>query len=214
MISTKDLSCMPEIENLRRICKGISALEIIMSGDWEMRYYSYIPDWDEGEEVFEMRDGGGRHMLVLFRPEGCVISGIDGEYYDAGLDAPKIENITLGLPEAFREFMFGEPVKSLKSTFCVWRTGGDTKWRRGDIHETQGEDGSEEMLDIFDPNLQKYVDFCKWYYESEPPLDIVRRVYEGEPLTFEMVKRLNGEREDMEPIREELCEIGYPNTLS
>jgi hypothetical protein len=30
--------------------------------------------------TFEMRDGGGQHLLILFRKEGCVINGIHNKY--------------------------------------------------------------------------------------------------------------------------------------
>lgn len=210
MISTKDLSCMLGIDDLRRVCKGISALEILMSKEWDMRYYSYNPNWGDDEEVFEMRDGSEQHMLILFSPNGCVISGIDGECYDWERGIPKIEDITDGLPKVFHEFMYGEPVKSLKSTFCIWTRNG-AAWSTGNIGDR--DDGSEDMLDILDGTPQKYADFCKWYYEIEIPLNIVEKVYSKTTLTLEMFKLLNSERDDIDTIRAELCEIGYPNTL-
>lgn len=210
MISTKDLSYMLKAGDLQRVCKGISALEIIMSEDWDIRYYSYNSEWGEKEEVFEMRNGSDQHMLILFGLNGCAISGVDEELYDWERDIPKIEDITLGLPGDFHEFMYGEPVKSLKSTFCIW-TVNDAEWNTGTINNVN--DGSKIMLDILDGNPQKYIDFCKWYYETELPFDIVEKVYRGEPLTLEMIACLNSERDDMDAIKSELIEIGYPNTL-
>lgn len=41
MITSKNLSSLPDIQKLKQICKSISALEIIMELEWLMRYYSY-----------------------------------------------------------------------------------------------------------------------------------------------------------------------------
>ena len=57
MITSQNLSDLPDIQKLKQICKSISALEIIMEQEWEMRYYSYNPSWDIDEEVFEMKSG-------------------------------------------------------------------------------------------------------------------------------------------------------------
>lgn len=212
MLSTKDLSSMLEIEQLRSVCRGIAALEIIMTKETDLRYYSYHPCWSESEEVFEMTNGSEQHMLILFHPEGCVISGIDEERYDWENDLPNREAVTLGLPEVFSEFMYDEPIKTMKSTFCIWKLHG-TEWERGQIMEGSQPDGSENMLQLLDGNPQKYVDFCQWYYETNIPVDIVKIIYNGEAITPEMIKKLNEKRTDLHLMRKELCQMGYPNTL-
>ena len=40
MLTSKNLSSLPDIQKLKQICKSISALELIMEQEWEMRYYS------------------------------------------------------------------------------------------------------------------------------------------------------------------------------
>ena len=64
MITSKNLSSLPDIQKLKQICKSISALEIIMELEWLMRYYSYNLSWDVDEEVFEMRSGCEEEMLI------------------------------------------------------------------------------------------------------------------------------------------------------
>ena len=210
MISSKDLSQMLNIGDLRRVCKGISALEVIMSEEWDMRYYSFNSEWGENEEAFEMRNGSGQHMLILFNSYGCAISGVDEERYDWENNIPKVEDIALGLPDAFYEFMYDEPVKSLKSTFCIW-AGNNGKWITGNTDSS--DDGSKDMLELLDGDPEKYVNFCKWYYETDIPVQIVEKAYRGEAITMEMVKCLNSERDDLDTIKSELKEIDYPNTL-
>ena len=212
MITSQNLSDLPDIQKLKQICKSISALEIIMEQEWEMRYYSYNPSWDIDEEVFEMKSGCEEEMLILFNKHGSVISGINNETFDWEADIPKIENLTKGLPEQFYDFIYNEPIKTRKSTFCIWRTIADSEWQTG---ETVEPDGSEDILYLLDGDPKKYVEFCEDYYEKEIPLDIVEKIYQGESISLDMILKLNDELEDedIETIKNKLEEIKYSNTL-
>ena len=212
MITSQNLSDLPDIQKLKQICKSISALEIIMEQEWEMRYYSYNPSWDIDEEVFEMKSGCEEEMLILFNKHGSVISGINNETFDWEANIPKIENLTKGLPKQFYDFIYNEPIKTRKSTFCIWRTVVDSEWQTGETIEL---DGSEDILYPLDGDPEKYVEFCEDYYDKEVPLDIVEKIYQGEPITLEIIYKLNDEIEDkdIEIIKNELEEIKYPNTL-
>lgn len=211
MLSTQDLAALPDAAALQRLCKSLAALDAINSPDPEYRYYSYDARWDVGEEFFEMNDGEGDQLLVLFRLEGCVVNG-----YADGLDQPDKAQVTRGLPDAFEEFMFGEPVNSIGTTFCLWYTPAHG-WQTG-VAETD-EDGSEELLDIFDNQPDTYADWANEYYLDETerePLDTddVARVYQHEPLTKAVVLALNNELEDWPQLEADLEAIGYPYEFS
>ena len=51
MLSTKDLSGLPDIGCLKNFCKGLAALDIIMlEEEWSfIRHYSYNPVWRKGK---------------------------------------------------------------------------------------------------------------------------------------------------------------------
>ena len=53
MISTKDLSGLPNAERLKNFCKGLAALDIIMvEEEWSfIRHYTYNPAWRKGKEA-------------------------------------------------------------------------------------------------------------------------------------------------------------------
>ena len=74
MISTKDLSGLPNAERLKNFCKGLAALDIIMlEEEWSfIRHYTYNPAWRKGKEAFFATDGSDQSMIVMFVPEGCV----------------------------------------------------------------------------------------------------------------------------------------------
>lgn len=210
MISTQNPANLPDAATLQPICKGMAVLDAINSPDWEYRYHSYDPAWGEQEAVFQLNTGEGDEMLILFRPEGCCING----YVDTYAQPDKAQ-VTQGLPAAFEEFMFGEPVSSIGTTFCLWYTPA-TGWQTGVI-DKDADDGSEEMLYLLDGRPESYTEWANEYFVEDtgrPLLDVadVTRVYQGQPLTREVVQRLNPEieAEDLEALAAELQEIGYP----
>ena len=107
MISTKDLSGLPNVECLKNFCKGLAALDIIMvEEEWSfIRHYTYSPAWRKGKEAFFATDGSDQSMIVMFVPEGCVINGVDSELYDWEEKLPHIEDLTEGMPPALQKLM-------------------------------------------------------------------------------------------------------------
>ncbi len=211
MISTTNYGALPAAPVLQRLAQALAVLDAINSPDWEYRYYSYNPSWGENEELLEMRDGEGDQMLVLFRPEGCVINGFLHEY-----DQPAKAQVTDGLPAAFADFMAGEPVASIGTTFCLWYTpaGG---WQTGTV--ANEDDGSEDMLAIFDNQPATYAEWATEYYLDETdrrPIApaAVAPVYQHEVLTKKMALALNEELEDWTMLATDLQEIGYAYNFS
>jgi len=208
MISTKKIYLLPDRRKLQTICKSISVLDAILSQNWGYRYYSYNAKWAENEEFFEMRDGSGNQILILFRPDGCVINGFahESQQQEKGL-------LTQDLPSIFDEFIFDEPVKTIGTTFCIWTTE-EKKWQVGQIENY--EDNSAKMLWIFDGNPQTYLDWATDYFEESfketgIPLETVSKIYAGQTLTEEMVLRIVEDIEDWEQLKSDLIEIGYPH---
>lgn len=211
MISTQNHAGLPDNKALQRLCKALAVLDAINSPEPEYRYYSYDATWDVGEEFFEMNDGEGDQMLVLFRPEGCVING-----YADGLEQPEKSRITRGLPEVFDEFVFGEPVNSIGTTFCLWHTLR-YGWQTGPLDNE--DDGSEDLLDIFDGNPDTYAEWANEYYldetEREPiETEAVASIYRHEPLTKALALSINSELDDWTALEVDLQAIGYPYEFS
>ncbi len=208
---TSDLSFnLAAPADLQRLGQALAALDAINSPDPEYRYFTYSPGWGEREAVFEMNDGEGDQLLVLFRPEGCVLNG-----YLLGYDAPPVAELTQGLPAAFREFMLGEPVASIGTTFCRWYTpaGG---WQASPV--AHAEDGAEELLFIFDNQPATYAEWATEYYTDETdrpaiPAAAVAPLYHHQSLTKALALAINPELEDWPALAAELEIIGYPHEL-
>lgn len=211
MISTKELQLLPDSNRLRDICKAMAVLDAILCQDWVYRYYSYNSDWSADEEFFEMRNGEGDQLLILFNNAGAVING-----YSAETEQQKKEQLTHGLPETFQEFIFGEPVNSNGTTFCLWKTV-DQEWKTG--INTAADNHSEEMLSTLDGNPATYVKWATDYFKGSYhttgiPLDTVTMIYNQEPLTKDMVLSLVDHLEDWEQLLDDLAEISYPHHLT
>lgn len=185
----------------------MAVLDAILCQDWTYRYYSYNSEWSEEEEFFEMRNGEGDQLLILFRKEGTVING-----FSIDAEQEKKEKLTAQLPAVFHEFIFGEPVNSTGTTFCVWKLEGED-WKTGTISEN--DDHSEELLTALDGKPGTYAvwatDYFKGHYkETGIPIDVVTRIYSHEPLTEDMVLSIIDQTQDWELLKEDLTEISYP----
>lgn len=210
MISTKDYSLLPDRNTVQATSKAISVLDAILSPDWEYRYYSYNNNWADDEEFFEMRDGAGDQMLVLFRPDGCVINGYAHEF-----EQPNKAQLTTNLPAIFEEFIFGEPVNSVGTTFCLWTTE-QKNWQIGEIEHH--ENASEEFLNVLDGNPQTYTDWAVEYFDeneidASALLTLATKIYAGQALSKEMVLAVVKSFADWEQLEADLEEIGYPSAL-
>jgi len=244
-ISTQNLKLLPAGKELQKLCKSISALEAIICTEWEYRYYSYNKDWSEKEEFFEMRNGSGDQMLILFNAEHVVINGFAHESEMngwktiimegkqsfiqklLGLKKEKTESVQEiwsgvvdQLPEVFNEFIWGEPVKSIGTTFCIWQTKSDSEWEIGKIGFPKNDytDGSRDLLQLLDGNPLTYKTWAEEYYEEtfedhELKLELVGKVFNGTMITRDLVNQINPELEDFDQLKSDLNAIGYEYNL-
>ena len=206
MISTRNPQSLPDKIDLQRICKAISVMDAIISQEWQFRYYSYISNWDAKEECLQMRNGSGDEMHILFLEIGCAINGFCHE-----LEEKDKTKITSSLPHIFDDFIFGEPVKSIETTFCLW-TEDLKNWQVGELDNY--DDNSENMLHIFDGNPKTYCDWAEDYYELEVSVEIATKIYKGETITREDVLSIAQNVEDWEQLEADLNEIEFPYNFS
>lgn len=245
-ISTENLNLIPNPKDLQKLCKSISALEAIICPDWEFRYYSYQKDWGVNEECFEMRSGQGDHMLILFSNKGTCINGfaykseMNGWKYEPIKKQKSLINKLLGLrkeskteliqeikrgvvtelPEVFKEFVFGEPVKSIGTTFCIWNTENESGWKTGKIEFPNDEykDGSEHILHLLNANPLSYKEWAEERYQEELKnrelqLTFIEKIYSGISVTRELVLQFNPNFKEFEKLKNDLNEIGFDNEI-
>jgi hypothetical protein len=107
-------------------------------------------------------------------------------------------------------------VNSIGTTFCLWYTPAHG-WQRGIVENV--DDGSEELLYIFDNQPATYAEWATEYYTDESdkkPVTAaaVAPIYRQEPVTKAKVLALVDEVEDWTMLATDLQEIGYPYEFS
>lgn len=210
MTSTADLSALPDIDGFRRVTRALAMLDAILSPDWEFRYYSFNSRWGDGEMMASMRNGEGDHWFALICPAGVALHGLAHEAPSFTPDQPH-PAIFGSLPPEFKTNFHDEPAfVTANSTYCIWRRAADDRWHCGAPPELCAQDGSEDFLPILLGQPQHYVEFAADYYERQLDLADVAAVYGHQPLSEELVGRLNPDV-SLDDLEDDIDEIGYPD---
>ena len=94
-------------------------------------------------------------------------------------------------------------------SYCMWSAPGEDGWKTGrPPFDTLWEVPLSRLHLLLDDPHQ-YAHWAAEYYERQVPCELVARVQSMEPLSPQMIERLNPKA----PIRElvqELAEIGFP----
>jgi len=215
MISTRDLSLLPDVHGLRRTLQSMAMLDAILCPEWQYRYYSFNAAWATAEQMGSMRNGSGDDFFVHFGPSGCWIKGFAHE----AQMTPYRENparvwpgVLDAVPHEFADCL-REPAFSVEEvTFCIWRRAADREWHIGPIEFPGGEtdpDGSIYLLSRLDGRPETYRSWATEYFDRELSLAAVRHVYQHRPLTSQIVAQLNPEM-SLAQLAADRNEIGYP----
>lgn len=213
MVSSHDLTRMPDLAGFRRLTRSLAVLDAVMSPQWEYRYYSFDPSWGDGEMMASMRDGSGDHWFAVLCTAGAALVGLAHESpgYKPGEPHP---GVFAGLPEVFDANLRQEPAfETSNATFCVWRLWEQERWHSGAStgHELPRKDGSAQLLSILEGRPEQYKAFAEDYFEREIGLADVAAVYEHQTIDRGLITRLNPEA-DVAAVEEELRTLGYPES--
>ena len=183
---------------LRRRCQAIAVLDAIASPEWEGRRYSWNPNWDDGEQVLEGRDGQGDSLLILFRDESMAIN-----LFSMG------DQLVEVIPGAFEKFFLGEPVATLGTTSYWWRVGNDGDWCGNPTTD------APDWLRLIADGRDSYLDDAEDYFDdslnyTRAASAVVSLIYDFTPLTRDMVLALSPDFDDWDQLAADLEEIGYP----
>lgn len=214
MISTRHLSALPGINELKRICQALAMLDAIAMENWEYRYYSFDAHWGNDEMLASMRNGSGDSYFILFTPVGAVIKGYAHESTMARhtVHSGRVwPGVLDHVPPEF-EKLLNDPALALEETsFCIWRRQNDPEWQTGriDFPDDEDPDGSGGLLFALNGDVGTYAEWAAEYYERAVPVESVAEVYSHKPLTPQLVLRLSSNR-SLEDLQFDIAEIGYP----
>jgi hypothetical protein len=214
MISTRDLSQLPDAQGLLRLLQSLAMLDAILSPEWQYRYFSFNSQWSPGEQMGSMRNGSGDDFFALFNDAGCFLKGFDHEsaMTPYALDSPAVwPGVLEGVPADLAEGLSEPAFRMGDTTFCIWRRYDDAAWQHGPVQFPSGADpdGSEHLLSLLDGRAETYQEFAGEYYEQPIPIEAVRHICEHRPLTQSIVTMLNAEI-GLADLAEDIREIGYP----
>jgi hypothetical protein len=215
VISTRDLSSLPDIDALRRVIQSLAMLDANLSREWEYRYFSFNRHWSSGEQMGSMRNGQGDHYFALFNAAGCWLKGFDHEspVSPFASNPPKpVAGVFDGVPTEFQTCLTEPAFVIDETTFCIWRRYAGAAWQRGPVRFPAGEedpDGSAGLLQHLDGRPRTYRDWAADYYDREVPLGAVQSIYAHEPLDQRVVAELNADV-SLSELAIDVDEIGYP----
>jgi hypothetical protein len=88
---------LPPPPELLKICRAIAALDLILSAEWEDRFYSFDSKWGTGEQMASMRDAGdGWH--VVFSDKGWT--ALRGFAHESPASGPYVRRSSKALPKS------------------------------------------------------------------------------------------------------------------
>ncbi len=211
--STQNLSGLPEIAELKKLCQSLAMLDAVIYPDWQGRYYSFNDCWDDNTSLASMRNGEGDDYFILFTSAGAVIKGFAHEAAMSPYrtNPPSVwPGILEEVPEEMRAAL-SDPALSVEDvTFCIWRSKEDNDWKCGDITfpPTGDPDGATDLLALLDGNPKSYQIWAEEYYEQDIDLGAAEHIYNHKPLTDSIIKLLNAEI-SLEDLADDITEIDY-----
>jgi hypothetical protein len=189
---------LPSPTDLERICKGLAALDAMMSDDWESRYYSFNRAWNKKSKLrmASMRNGEGDDWFIVFAPAGVFVKAFWHEY-----PREDVDDIYAGLPKGLAAQRKEAAFSMEDVTFGGFHDG--KQWTlRGNAKPMRDD------LAILTGDAKKYRAYVQAVFERKVPLDAIEHVLAGDKLDAKLVARITDER-TLADLKDDLAEIGY-----
>jgi hypothetical protein len=208
------MTSLPAISELRRRTKALAALDLILSPEWEYRYYSFNAAWSASEQMASMRDGCGDEWWLVFHSDGwAALKGLAHESEAWSKEGDKLSvALQAVMPPDLVDFT-REPAFRWDSTgFAYFYLPSQQQWRRANDLTTFSalDAGEDDLLRHLCGGPSDFALFAEDYYEREVPVDVVAEVFRHAPITDRLVSSLNTDI-TLKDITDELhIQIGYP----
>ncbi|MGW0464042.1 hypothetical protein ACWDX6_02045 [Streptomyces sp. NPDC003027] len=195
---------LPDPAQLRAHVRALAVLDTGIAGDPRFCQYTFDAAWGPGAEAALMENGSGDDFSVLFTPAGVLIRGFDHESRmspygteDEQVWPGVIDDVPAALRPLLDEPAFrDEGIDAPRVTACLWRETGDTVWRTGSTiafpTDSEDPDGSGFLFHLLTDRSPEAVQaHFEDYYERPVPIDAIRHVLAGHPLTPAIAGALN-----------------------
>ncbi|WP_328802349.1 hypothetical protein T3H97_09325 [Paenibacillus sp. LX16] len=184
----------------------LSALDIILSPEDWLRTYRMQSEWSSDVCLGEVNNGAGDTIHMLWTRGGVLLKGFDHESPVSPHARDEYEvwpGMYDGVPDDMMELLEDEALEKEDVTFCMWREAGDKEWRIGNTNFPEGyDDGSSFLLGKIIVTPEEYRDWAESYYELPISLGVVSQIFNGVPITAQMISALHPQRNVTEAIKE------------
>ncbi|GHF13982.1 hypothetical protein [Streptomyces griseoluteus] len=205
MSNVREIAALfPEPSQLRAHLRALAVLDAAIGDDPQFCQYAFDTAWGPEEEAALMDNGSGDDFSVLFTPAGVLIRGFDheSEMSPYGTEDEQVwPGVIDDVPATLRPLLdepafYDEGIDAPRITVCLWRETGDTAWRTGSAiafpDGTEDPDGSDFLFRLLiDRSPDTVRAHFEDYYERPVPVDAVRHVLAGHPLTPATALALN-----------------------
>ncbi len=195
--------------DLKKCLNAMAVLDVVMTSK-KQSWLRLINICSIGKaHGFVIDNGSGDNLDVIFSENGTLIKGFDHESEYNQFAADEWDNAFFdytfsGLPEEFAELLDEDSRDN--TTFCMWCMDDTDMWVQNEQEindEDEDDDGGKSyLLQYICKTPEEWCSWAKDYYETEIASDVVKKVYNGEPLTEEDVVKLNPERDAKEVFAE------------
>jgi hypothetical protein len=206
---------LPSIDKLIGRCRALAALDLILSPNWQGRFYSFNSQWSADEQMASMSDGCGDEWWIVFHRDGWA--ALKGLGHETPAWSRHGRALSSALQLSFPSDMIGfstEPAFCWDATsFAYFHAVGAVGWTRvNDLTGFGAEDaGDTRLLEHVVGTPSDYANFATDYYVTEVAEHLVAGVFALQPITAAIVNSLNPST-SLEDITEELYgEIQYPS---
>jgi len=196
------LAELPAPDRLRDLSKALAVLDIILcpDDDFEDRYFRFEPAGVGGMALASMENGSGDLYFIAFDDEATFAWGFAHESAMTPyvLDPIRVwPGVLDGVPPQF-EYLLQQPRFMLDGTFlastALWSDRGET-WRAGPSDppaDDEDADGARLLFELLlDDRPEAFVAFAEEYYERHVDPDVVRAIYEMQPLAPHLVRGIS-----------------------
>jgi len=214
MLSTRNLSLLPEIDSLRKRLQQMAALESVFAIEYGESQFEFHPKWDRSEQMGAFKNGSGDEMFAHFTQSGCIIIGFAHESEMSPYRTSPPEHwpgLLSDVPIEFKASLEEPAFDIASTTFVVWRLSTDNAWHTARIEFSNDEfsDGSHELLSHLIYTAAEFADWLADNYEVDIDTDIVSAVFANKPLTKQQLSTLNPGAKTIQ-LRKAVTETGYP----
>jgi hypothetical protein len=217
MPSTRDLSSLVDVGDLRRLSHSLAMLNAILKPTG-YRDYSFTALCRPNQSLAYWDDLSGDLYFIRLDDAGAIIKGhahesdVWARIVDSGRPYP---GVLEGIPEEFADFE-PEPPWALEAfggftTFCLWRRHTDPAWQTGPVELPPGPDpdGSADLLQRLDGDAEGYRTWAEDYFNRPVARWAVDHLYAHIPLNERVVRALHPQL-SLTDLAGDVSDIGYP----